>query len=230
MDFTASETAALDRLLVLALEEDLGVNGDLTSQALIPPELNGAAVLVARSQGVIAGLPAACRSFTRVDPAVQFEQSIEDGTAVEPGTRLATIRGRMTSILIGERTALNFLQRLSGVATQTRLDAVTEAVRRARIHYGTQFPVEVEVETLDQLDLALKTNPDIVLLDNMAIADLREAVRRRSAIAPGVLLEASGGVNLSTLRGIAETGVDRISVGVLTHSAVALDIALDYLA
>jgi nicotinate-nucleotide pyrophosphorylase (carboxylating) len=288
MDFTPLETAAFDRLLALALEEDLGNTGDLTSSALIPDALTGAAVLVARTAGVLAGLPAARRAFHGVDPALTFEPHSADGTALTPGTRLATVRGRMASILIGERTALNFLQRLSGVASLTRryvelvaglpvrlldtrkttpgwrllekyavrcggghnhrlglydgvlikdnhlaalgpsLDPVAEAVRLARARHGSTVPLEVEVDSLAQLDRALPMRPDIVLLDNMSLADLREAVRRRNATAAGVLLEASGGVNLTTVRAIAETGVDRISVGALTHSAVALDIALDY--
>src|SRR5438132_1333897 len=126
MDFNSAETAAFDRLLALALAEDLGDAGDVTSRALIPPELLGAAVLVARTAGVIAGLPAARRVFMRVDAALSFEQRIDDGVAVAPGTELAKVRGRMISILTAERTALNFLQRLSGVATQTRrhVDAV----------------------------------------------------------------------------------------------------------
>ncbi len=289
MDFSPAEITAFDHLLTLALDEDLGANGDLTSQALIPPDRIGSAVLVARSAGIIAGLPAAQRTFARVDTDLRFEQLTDDGAIVQPGTRLATIRGRMAAILTGERTALNFLQRLSGVATQTRryvdlvaglpvklldtrkttpgwrllekysvrcggghnhrmglgygilikdnhlaaigagADVVMEAVRRARAKYGTRYALEVEVDTLDQLDRALPEKPDIVLLDNMTIDQMRDAVRRRNTVAPAVLLEASGGVNLQTVRAIAETGVDRISVGALTHSAVALDIALDYL-
>ena len=205
-----------------------------------------------------------------------------------PGAVLAVVSGRMRSILTGERTALNFLQRLSGVATATAryvqavaglpcqvLDtrkttpgwrllekyavrcggghnhrmglgdgvlikdnhlaavgggaaAVAEAVRRAREKYGSRFPLEIEVDDLTQFDAALAARPDIVLLDNMKPDLMREAVRRRNATAPGVLLEASGGVTLATLRAIAESGVDRVSVGALTHSAPALDIALDY--
>jgi nicotinate-nucleotide pyrophosphorylase (carboxylating) len=299
MPFDAAETAALSRLAAWALEEDLGDNGDLTSQATIPPDLDGRAVLVARAEGVVAGLPAAEHCFHAVDPALVFTPLVADGSHVRPGKQLATVAGRMRSILTGERTALNFLQRLSGVATQTgrytslvadlpvqildtrkttpgwRLlekyavrcggghnhrmglgdgvlikdnhlaalsragawspdhapaQAIVEAVRRARQMYGTRFPLEIEVDNLAQLDAALREKPDIVLLDNMSLDDLREAVRHRNAAAPGVLLEASGGVTFATLRGIAETGVERISVGALTHSAVALDIALDYLA
>jgi nicotinate-nucleotide pyrophosphorylase (carboxylating) len=199
---------------------------------------------------------------------------------------LATARGPIPSLLTAERTALNFLQHLSGIATQTRryVDAIAglparildtrktlpgwrllekyavrcggghnhrtglydgilikdnhlaaigkasvrEAVRLARGGPFGQLPVEIEVDTLAQFDEALAVGPDIVLLDNMTAEQMREAVRRRNAAAPKVLLEASGGVNLTTVRTIAETGVDRISVGALTHSAPALDIALDY--
>ena len=285
--FTAAEATACRRLLDLALEEDLGANGDLTSQAVIPPELPGRAALVARAAGVVAGLPAAEMTFSIIDPQLSFQTTIPDGSAVAPGAVLAVVSGRMRSILAGERTALNFLQRLSGVATTTAhyvqaaaglpcqvLDtrkttpgwrllekyavrcggghnhrmglgdgvlikdnhlaavggagAVAEAVRRAREKFGSRFPLEIEVDDLTQLDAALAARPDIVLLDNMGPDLMREAVRRRNATAPGVLLEASGGVTLATLRAIAESGVDRVSVGALTHSAPALDIALDY--
>jgi len=298
MPFTPAELEACQRLATMALDEDLGPNGDLTSQAVIPDTVNGKAVLVSRAAGVVAGLPAAQLTFSLVDPRLAFEGLVEDGSPVQPGTRLAVVSGRMRSILTGERTALNFTQRLSGVASLTRrhveaiaglscrvLDtrkttpgwrilekyavrcggghnhrmglgdgilikdnhiaainghagSVAEAVRRARLKYGNRFPLEIEVDTLQQLDQALSlgpvagapglSGPDIVLLDNMSLDDLREAVRRRNAVAPAVQLEASGGVTLSALRGIAETGVNRVSVGALTHSATALDIGLDY--
>jgi nicotinate-nucleotide pyrophosphorylase (carboxylating) len=289
MPFTAAEAVACDRLARLALEEDLGLIGDLTSQSVVPAHTQGQAVFIARSPGRLAGLPAAQLVFSLVDRSVSFEPLVEDGTALEKGTRLAVVRGPMRSILTAERTALNFLQRLSGVATLTaryaelvqgtkarlldtrkttpgwRLlekyavrrggghnhriglcdgvlikdnhlaalgtgpDVVGIAVSAARGQYGAMVPIEVEVDTLEQLDVALATGPDVVLLDNMTTDQMREAVKRRDERAPGVLLEASGGVNLTTIRGIAETGVDRISVGALTHSATALDIALDYL-
>jgi nicotinate-nucleotide pyrophosphorylase (carboxylating) len=289
MSFTPAEETAFQRLLDLALEEDLGADGDLTSLALIPADQPGRAVLVARAPGVVAGLPAAEGTFRRVDPELAFTAHVADGARVGPGTQLAMVSGRMRSILTAERTALNFLQRLSGVATQTHrysqliadlacqvLDtrktapgwrllekyaarqggghnhrfglfdgvlikdnhlaavgagpaAVAEAIRRARQKLGTAIPVEVEVDTLEQLDAALDEKPDIILLDNMPPEQMHEEVRQRNATAPGVLLEASGGVTLATLRAIAETGVDRVSIGALTHSAVALDIALDYL-
>jgi nicotinate-nucleotide pyrophosphorylase (carboxylating) len=289
MEFTAVEAAACRRLAALALEEDLGAEGDLTSQTTIPEDLQGRAALVARTAGVLSGLPAAGLVLAAVDPRLALEPDKEDGARLEAGNRLAVVAGPMRSLLSAERTALNFLQRLSGVATQTRVyvDAVAgllcrildtrkttpgwrllekyavrcggghnhrtglydgvlikdnhlaalgggpEAIRRAvdeaRRRFGHAVPLEVEVDTLEQLDTALACRPDIVLLDNMGPDRLREAVRRRNQAAPGVQLEASGGVNLRTVRALAETGVDRISVGALTHSAAALDIGLDYL-
>jgi nicotinate-nucleotide pyrophosphorylase (carboxylating) len=289
MTFTAAEAEACRRLATWALEEDLGSAGDLTSQCVIPADLEGSAVFVARSAGVLAGLPAAQMTFHLVDPQVTFESLRPDGASIQPGERLALVRGRMRALLTGERVALNFLQRLSGVASQTAryvavvaglpcriLDTrkttpgwrllekyavrqggghnhrmglddgvlikdnhlaalgtgtavVAEAVRRARQAYGPDVPVEIEVDTLAQLDVALQARPSIVLLDNMAPDLLREAVRRRNERAPGVLLEASGGVTLTSLRASGESGVDRISIGALTHSAPALDIGLDYL-
>jgi nicotinate-nucleotide pyrophosphorylase (carboxylating) len=289
MDFDPNERNAVQHLATLALEEDLGANGDLTSLALIPPGLKGQAMFVARGAGSVAGIPAAESVYELVDHSLTFIRMVEDGAAVEAGTKLAIVSGKMRSILTGERTALNFLQHMCGVATQTRRfvalvaglpckildtrkttpgwrllekyavrcgggynhrmglhdailikdnhlaaigpqpDAVAEAVKRARDKYDKRYQLEVEVDNLDQLNVALQTNPDIVLLDNMSLEQLREAVRRRNAVNQSVLLEASGGVNLSTVRAIAETGVDHISVGALTHSAVALDIALDYL-
>jgi nicotinate-nucleotide pyrophosphorylase (carboxylating) len=288
----AAEIAACQTLIKLALAEDLGSAGDLTSQAVIPPDCAGRAVFVGRTWGTIAGLPAAAAVVGTVDPRLHLQTLVEDGTRVEAGARLAVVSGPMRSILAAERTALNFLQRLSGVATQTRryvdaiaglptqildtrkttpgwrllekyavrrggghnhrmglydgilikdnhlaalsaeqkIEAVKRAVQLARsaIHAPRSTLVEIEVDNLEQLDAALATGPDIILLDNMPLDMLREAVRRRNEKARSVKLEASGGVTLATVRAIAETGVDRISVGALTHSAPALDIALDY--
>ena len=282
-------TAAADALITLALAEDLGDAGDVTSLSTIPAERRGRATFVVRTPGVVAGLPVVALVLAQLHAAVTVTLHVADGTLAERGTRLATVDGPLRAILTAERTALNFLQRLSGVATLTRkyveavaglpvalLDtrkttpgwrllekyavrmgggtnhrvglydgvlikdnhlagmpdprtAVTDAVAAARSHTASRhLPVEVEVDTLDQLDEALAACPAIVLLDNMTNDQLRAAVARRNAVAPGVLLEASGGVNLSTVRGIAETGVERISVGAITHSATALDIALDY--
>jgi nicotinate-nucleotide pyrophosphorylase (carboxylating) len=288
----AAEISACQTLIKLALAEDLGSAGDITSQAVIPPDLAGRAVFVARTWGVIAGLPAAAAVVAAFDPRLQFQTLVEEGTRVEAGARLALVGGPMRSILAAERTALNFLQRLSGVATQTRryVDAIAglpnqildtrkttpgwrllekyavrcggghnhrlglydgvlikdnhlaalpmgdqrlqiaEAMRRAHAARRPEaaLSVEIEVDNLEELDAALAAGPDIILLDNMPLDMLREAVRRRNEKARSVKLEASGGVTLATVRAIAETGVDRISVGALTHSAPALDIALDY--
>jgi nicotinate-nucleotide pyrophosphorylase (carboxylating) len=287
--FTPEELEACRRLATLALDEDLGAIGDLTSEVLIPAERIGVAVIVARQPGVLAGLQGAELSFALVDPTLTFEAVCPDGSLLQAGDRLAVVSGRARALFGGERTALNFVQRLSGVATLTRryvdaveglpcwildtrkttpawrllekyavrqggghnhrlglydeilikdnhlaalaghADPVAEAVRLARQKHRTAVPLELEVDTLAQLENALRAKPDMVLLDNMSLDDLRRAVRRRSEIAPSVLLEASGGVTLETVRSIAETGVDRISVGALTHSAPALDIGLDYL-
>lgn len=225
-----------------------------------------------------------------VDAKLTFTPDLADGTAVERGSRLAVVSGSLRSILAAERTALNFLQRLSGVATLTHkyvaavsgtkakvLDtrkttpgwrllekyavrcgggtnhrvglydailikdnhiaglgdpatAVRRSVELARAYPGNAgLPVEVEVDSVSQLLQVLPVQPEIVLLDNMPPALLRECVAKRNELSPATLLEASGGVNLTTIRGIADTGVDRISVGALTHSATALDVALDYL-
>jgi nicotinate-nucleotide pyrophosphorylase (carboxylating) len=288
---TPAETGYLSLLIDFALTEDLGDEGDVTSRATIPDDLPGRAAFVARSDGVLAGVEAAARVCARVDHQLQFTPIRADGYRLGKRETFATVEGPMRSILTAERTALNFLQRLSGVATLTRqyVDAVAGlpvkvldtrkttpgwrllekyAVRvgggtnhRVGLHdmvlikdnhlaamrnanpgandiqaaidaARSRFPklrVEVEVDSLEQLDRALAVGPDFVLLDNMSVDQLRVAVARRNETAPGVQLESSGGVTLQTIRAIAETGVDRISIGALTHSAKALDIALDYL-
>jgi nicotinate-nucleotide pyrophosphorylase (carboxylating) len=278
------------RLITLALEEDLRERGDLTSRALISPEARGTVQLVARREGVLSGLPVAALVFASVDPQVQLACRLRDGAALSRGTVIADVSGPVRSLLTGERTALNFLTHLSGVATLTRqfVDAVAgtkatildtrktlpawralekyavrcgggtnhrmglydgvlikdnhvaawcgadrrhtlaEAVRQARHRSPTGVSIEIEVDSLDQLADALHGAPDIVLLDNMPPAMLREAVAVRARVAPAVRLEASGGVSLETVRSIAESGVERISVGLLTHSAPALDLAFDW--
>jgi nicotinate-nucleotide pyrophosphorylase (carboxylating) len=293
MTFSPTEHAACRLLIDLALAEDLGDAGDVTVQSLLTRPGVGRATFVARSAGVLAGLEAAELIYRAVDPSVSFERLKDDGSLLRKGDHVARIEGSLPSLLIGERTALNFVQRLSGVATMTRrfvdaveglpakiLDtrkttpgwrrlekyavrcggghnhrtglfdmilvkdnhlaslriaepkaAVAEAVRRTRAYcasHDPRLPVEIEVESLDQLDAALAAKPDIILLDNMPPDMMREAVRRRHSVAPSVQLEASGGITLETVRPIAETGVDRISVGALTHSAPAWDLALDF--
>jgi nicotinate-nucleotide pyrophosphorylase (carboxylating) len=288
MNFTATESAACSQLVDLALKEDLATVGDVTSRSLIPPGQTGRAAVVARSAGVLAGLPAAILVARAVDAKLELETHRSDGDLLYPDTELGVLCGPIGSVLTAERTVLNFLQHLSGVATRTRqfvsavaglrcqiLDTrktlpgwrllekyavrcgggynhrlglydgflikdnhlaavragtpIAQAIRRCRENpqHGS-LPIEVEVDTLTQLDEALAGGADLILLDNMTLDQLRDAVGRRDRTAPGVLLEASGGVTLDTVRAIAETGVDRISVGALTHSAPALDIALDY--
>jgi len=266
----------------LALTEDLGRAGDVTAQACIPADATLACTFGSRKRGVISGLDCARLAVLELDPHASFTTLVSDGAQVEAGMQLARVEANARALLSAERTGLNLLGRLSGIATLTRayVDAVAgtkarivdtrkttpglralekyavrcgggvnhrfglddailikdnhiaacgsvgEAVRRARTFAGHLMGVEVEVDGLDQLDEALEHGPDVVMLDNFSLANLREAVRRASGRAT---LEASGGVNLETVRAIAETGVDVISVGALTHSASVLDIGLDAL-
>ncbi len=269
------------RAVADALAEDLGIVGDITTDATVAPEAKATAVIAARNPGVVSGLDLAETSFRSLDPAVTFERLHEDGTAVAAGTAIARIAGTARALLIAERVALNFMGRMSGIATLTRayVDAVagtqaaivdtrkttpglrafekyavrcgggqnhrtglfdailikdnhivaagglSRAVAAARARAGHMVKIEVEVDTLDQLREALAFDIDAVLLDNMSPPTLRKAV----AIVGGkALTEASGGVNLTTVRAIAETGVDLISVGALTHSAPVLDLGLDF--
>jgi nicotinate-nucleotide pyrophosphorylase (carboxylating) len=266
-----------------ALAEDLPW-GDATSDVLIPPDQPGVGRIEARTAGVLAGLPVAAEVFRQVDPTLRFEALLEDGARLAPGQVIARIRGPLRSLLKGERTALNFLQRLGGIATAT--DRYVQAVAgcRARIvdtrkttpglrllekyavrvgggrnhryclsdaamlkdnHLAalrlrgvglagavadlrSRLPhtatIEVEVEGFDELREALAAGADTILLDNMSPPEMAEAVRLVDGRAR---LEASGGITLETVRAVAETGVDLISVGALTHSVRALDISLE---
>jgi nicotinate-nucleotide pyrophosphorylase (carboxylating) len=267
-------------LIRRALEEDLGRAGDLTSDAILPPDLKAEAKVVARAAGRVAGLPASLSAFRLLDASLTIETAAADGEDVSAGTVLATVRGAARSILSAERTALNLLGRLCGIATATRdmqalvaphgahivctrkttpglralekfavrcggghnhrfgLDdavlikdnhvalagGIRPAVERVRHSVGHLVKVEVEVDSLDQLREALDLGVDVVLLDNMSLEMLREAV----AMAKGkAITEASGGINPKTAAAIAATGVDLLSMGWLTHSAPALDVALD---
>lgn len=272
----------IDPVVRLALAEDLGRAGDVTAAACIPADARLTADFAARQAGVAAGLAVVRLAVRAMDPDAVVEERIKDGEAFEAGQTLVRVEADARALLAAERTALNLLGRLCGVATLTRAyveavagtsariadtrkttpglralekhavamgggsnhrfgldDAVlikdnhvavcggaAEAVRRARASVGHLMKVEVEVDGLDQLDavLALDDGPDVVMLDNFGLDDLREAVRRNAG---RVVLEASGGVNLKTVLAIAETGVDVISVGALTHSAPSLDIGLD---
>lgn len=271
----------LDPIVRLALAEDLGRAGDLTTDATIAPETQLKVVIAARKPGVIAGLDAAAYALKLIDPSVQLTIEKPDGSILQAGDVVARLEGSARSILIAERTMLNFLGRLSAVATMTRTFAdkiahtnativctrkttpghralekravrcgggtahryglddavlikdnhiaacggsVSTALERAKAYAGHLRMIEIEVDSLDQLKEALPHGPHAVLLDNMSPDTLREAV----AIAGGkVVLEASGGVNLDTVAAIAETGVNFISVGALTHSAPNLDLGMD---
>ena len=271
----------VDKAVEAALSEDLGLAGDITTDACVPADARAVAILAARRSGVISGLQLAEAAFKSIDADVGFECVVQDGAQVAPGDEVARISGKARALLTAERVALNFMGRMSGIATLTRsyveaiaatgafiadtrkttpglrafekyavrcggghnhrtglFDAIlikdnhivaaggaAQAIAAARAHGGHMVKVEIEVDTLEQLRAVLPFGPDVVLLDNMSLDELREAV----SLAKGkVLLEASGGVNLETVRGIAETGVDLISVGALTHSAPVLDLGLDF--
>jgi nicotinate-nucleotide pyrophosphorylase (carboxylating) len=288
--FGTSEARCAEVLIDLALAEDLGDIGDVTTAATIPAGVAGGARLMARGPGIVAGLPVAERLLARFGLLAGWMPERADGDAVLAGDTIASVAGPIRAILSLERVLLNFLQRLGGVATLTAryvsaaagtrakildtrkttpgwralekyavrcgggtnhrfglFDAVlikdnhlawlasspgaaepiAAAVAAARLIVPAGGFVEVEVDSLEQLDRALACRPDVILVDNLGPEALAEAVRRRDARGPGVLLESSGGVTLAAVRALAETGVDRISVGALTHSAPALDIALD---
>ncbi len=274
----------VDGVVRKALLEDLGIPGDITTNALIPVDAVSEAALALREEGRIAGLPLAIAVFRALDPEIEIDTHIGEGTFAGAGSAIARLSGKTRAILSGERAALNLLQRLSGVATATHhfveavagtharivctrkttpglrafekyavragggsnhrfglFDAVlikdnhiaaagsvSAAIERARAAVGHMVKIEVEVDTLKQLEEALHHQIDAVLLDNMAVPELKNAVARAKTVRPGILCEASGTVRLVSVRAIAETGVDMISVGALTHSVKALDIGLDF--
>lgn len=274
-------------LIRLALAEDLGEAGDVTSRATIPEGRRGAANVVAREAGVAAAVRLPEWVLQEAGADATWTAKLEDGSPIAPGDVVGGFDGSALDLLACERTVLNFLNRLCGVATLTRcyVDAVAgstaevcdtrkttpgwrrlekfavacgggsnhrlglydavlikdnhlavsgeasltlaDAVRQSRERYADRI-IEIEVDTLDQLEAVLPAGPDIVLLDNMAPAELEKAVAMRAEHAPSVRLEASGGVNFDTIGAIAQTGVERISVGALTHSARSLDLGLDW--
>ena len=273
----AVATDTLERVVLAALAEDVG-RGDVTTEATVPADAVGTAELVVREPGVVCGLRAAEATFRALDPSLEFEALVPEGGVVEYATAVAVVTGFERAILTGERVALNFLGRLSGIATLTRryVDAVqgtgaavldtrktTPGLRALEKHavvcgggrnhrFGlddgvlvkdnhlraagsisnaveslraaTVLPIEVECDTLEQVTEALDAGVDAILLDNMTLDELRSAV----ALAGGrVRLEASGGITLENVRAVAETGVDEISVGALTHSARSLDVSLE---
>jgi nicotinate-nucleotide pyrophosphorylase (carboxylating) len=270
-------------LIDRALAEDLAYQ-DATTAALIPPDQNGTAVILSKADGVLAGVGLAYAVFQRADSSLNGEALLEDGAVLRPNDRIFLVRGPLRGILRAERTALNFLQRLSGIASETaryvraveglpvqiidtrktvpghryldkyavrlggghnhRLNladgilmkdnhlaalkargaTLKEAVRQALAHAPHTLKVEVEVESVEEAAEALDGGCHIILLDNMGLEDMATA----AAMSKGhALTEASGGINLTTVRAVAETGVDLISVGALTHSVSALDISLE---
>ncbi|MBI2873377.1 MAG: carboxylating nicotinate-nucleotide diphosphorylase [Chloroflexi bacterium] len=270
-------------LIQRALAEDQAI-ADVTTAALVPPSVQGSATIKSKAEGVLAGIEVCLEVFRCVDPNLSCHALLADGATIHPGDSLATVRGRLDGILRAERTALNFLQRLSGIATETaryvmavhglrarivdtrktlpgfrhldkyavrmggghnhRLNladgilvkdnhlaalaaaglSLRQAVERAIQNAPHTLKVEVEVESLDQVQEALEAGAHILLLDNMGLAEMRQAAEMCRGRA---ITEASGGVRLETVRAVAETGVDLISVGALTHSVRALDISLD---
>ncbi|KRU22839.1 carboxylating nicotinate-nucleotide diphosphorylase [Psychrobacter piscatorii] len=277
----ALDDVLLKPLVEYALAEDLGRRGDVTSQATIPADMQAQLQIKARQSGVICGMDLARLSFALVDASIEFGAQVQDGEAVAAGTVLATVKGNARHLLTAERTALNFMTHLSGIATATRqiVDSVAQypaqitctrktipglrivqkyavrcgggrnhrlglddailikdnhiaiagdiktAIEQAQHFAGHLIPIEVEVDTLEQLEQALEAGVSLVLLDNMSPETLSQAVAMCKGRAK---TEASGGITPETVRAAASTGVDFIAMGYLTHSTTALDIGLDF--
>jgi len=293
----AASKLQIEEIIDRALAEDLG-KGDVTTEALIPGDQQGTGFIVANKEGILAGTGVAKQVFHRVDPELKVEILLEDGAKVKPGSKVARVSGSIASILKAERVALNFLQRLSGIASETNLYVarveglpvrimdtrkttpgsrslekyavrvgggenhrmnlsdgvlikdnhlvalrsqglnIEEIIAKARQNaplslrgakrrsnlQARQIQVEVEVGTVSEALEAVEAGADIVMLDNMNLVDMRKAVK---SIHGRALIEASGGITLDNVRAVAETGVDFISIGALTHSARALDISLE---
>lgn len=268
----------IDRLIEQALLEDIHT-GDITTLAVVPRSRPASARLIAKENLLVAGIATAARVFTMLDPKIRFTACLNDGEKGEQGIVLATVHGDAAQLLMGERVALNLLQRMCGIATITAsfveavsgtkarivdtrkttpglrqlekyavrvggginhrtglydgvlikenhitaAGGITEAIRLARAYIPHTLKIEIETETLLQVDEALASGADIIMLDNMSLAEMKAAV---AVIGGRALVEASGGVNLERVRAIAETGVDIISVGALTHSPRAMDISM----
>ena len=276
-------TPDIDKLIDLAIMEDYS-SGDATTQSLIPPDLPGEATLVSDEAGILAGLDISLKVFTKIDGNISITNAIADGSQLDKGSQIATISGPLGSILTAERTSLNFLRKLSGVATETGRYVKEIAHTHARIvdtrkttpgfrtlekyavrmggglnhrqnlsdgilikdnHRQTlskhgldlknvilkaisnashTIKVEIEVETIADVKIALDAGAGIIMLDNMSLSDMASAV---SLCKDKAVTEASGGINLSSVKDVAETGVDLISVGAITHSAPNLDLSMD---
>jgi len=279
MGFSIKENILMDKIIEQALLEDIGT-GDITSESIVPFDLKAKGTIKTLEGGVIAGINIVHLVFKKLDPEIIFQEKIKDGTKVARDKVLAEITGSARTILKGERVALNFLQRMSGIATITSkfcqeikdlpvrivdtrkttpglrmlekyavrmggghnhrfglYDAVlikdnhitvtggiTSAVNSVRKQISHTVKIEVEIDNLSQLEKVLKTQVDIIMLDNMDLDTMREAVKM---VKGKTLIEASGGITLDKVRKIAQTGVDLISVGALTHSVKSLDISME---
>lgn len=271
----------LDGVIASALQEDLGTAGDLTSSITVSEDAQAVANVVVRRPGTVAGLPVAVQAFRSVDPTLRLETFCADGSQAVPGDAVLSVSGQARSVLTAERTALNFLGHLSGVATETRtlVDAVAHtkaricctrkttpglralekyavrcgggfnhrfglgdgllikdnhivaaqgiaaAVAEAKAKVGHMVKIEVEVDRIDQIEAALSGGADVIMLDNMDPPTMAEAV---ALIAGRAIVEASGSITVDTVAAVAESGVDVISVGWITHSAPTLDVGLDF--
>ena len=272
----------IDAVIINALKEDIG-SGDVTTSSLIAEDNVSEAVLVAKEDLVLAGLQFAKRVFQLVDKSLRFKTLKKEGSRVPAGSAVAKIRGKTKSLLVAERTALNLLQRLSGIATltadyvkavkglavkitDTRKTApglryfdryavrtgggnnhrcglfdgvlikdnhiaaaggIEKAVKLARSNVHHLLKIEVEVKNIPELKEALTAGADVIMLDNMSVGKIKKAVGIIQSKAPDVIIEASGNINLENVRRIAETGVDMVSIGALTHSAPAVDMSLE---
>ncbi len=271
--------SSIQNLIQLALTEDIG-SGDITSNSVIPESAKAEALIISKSDGIIAGVDIACQVFHAVDKTIYPEFFVSDGDEIKRGQKLAIVFGSARSLLSAERTVLNFLQRLSGIATNTSkyvsavsgykakivdtrkttpgwrvlekyavrvgggnnhrfglydtvlikdnhiavCGSISKAVQMARKQIPFTMKIEVEVEDLDQVQSAIDSGADIIMLDNMSIEMMRQAV---NLINGRAIVEASGGIRLDNVSAVAETGVDFISIGALTNSAMPLDISMD---
>jgi len=272
---------AADTLIEVALKEDMP-QGDITSESIIPADSESEAIILAKEEGVLAGIDVAERVFHKIDPSVVFEKKLNDGQRFRNGQTLATIQGRSISLLKGERTALNFLQRMSGVATTTQnfvqalqgtktkildtrkttpglrslekyavkmggggnhrfnlsemvlikdnhlriVGSISQAVKSAKERIKPGVKVEVEATSLEEVQEAVQSGADMIMLDNMSKDAMKEVVKRVKGKVP---LEVSGKVSLRRIKEIASLGVDFISVGSLTHSYKSVDISIEFL-
>jgi nicotinate-nucleotide pyrophosphorylase (carboxylating) len=272
---------AADALIEAALKEDMP-QGDITSESIIPAESKSEAIILAKEEGILAGIDVVGRVFHKIDPSVVFEKRIKDGQKFREGLTLASIQGRSVSILKGERTALNFLQRMSGIATTTQkfvqelrgtktkildtrkttpglrslekyavkmgggvnhrfnlsemvlikdnhlrvVGSISQALKQAKERIKPGVRVEVEVTSLEEVQEAVKSGADMIMLDNMSKEAMEEAVKQVKGKVP---LEVSGKITLTRVKEIASLGVDFISVGGLTHSFKSVDISIEFL-